>query len=128
MRPERPQLAQLVEHQRRIGGLGLPQSRLQPLQHLLHARGRAFLLLDAVLEALHLVLHAAVGFLELGAIAEQVQHAGRLRPRAWRAARAEPQEAELSDELMSGAMIRTRATGMSEAAPVSATRAGLAAP
>ena len=54
--PEGPQLAQLIEDQGRIGGFGLRQTRLQALQHLLHARRGAFLLLDAILEALQLVL------------------------------------------------------------------------
>ena len=69
---QRPQLAQLIEHQGRVGRIRLAQSCFDPLQHFLHASGRTFLLLDAVFEALHLVLDTAIGFLELGAIAEKM--------------------------------------------------------
>jgi len=53
----------------------LRQPFLEPLQQFLHARRRAFLLLDAVLEPLDLILRVAEGFLELDAVAEQVHHA-----------------------------------------------------
>ncbi len=72
---QRPQLAQLIEHQRWIGGIGLAEARFQGLQHFLHAHGRPFLLLDAVLEALDLILDAAVSLLELGTIAKQTDQA-----------------------------------------------------
>ena len=73
--PQIPQFAQLIEHQRRIARLRLRQARLQGLQHFLHARGRAFLLLDAILHALHFILQRDMGFLQFRAIAKQVQHA-----------------------------------------------------
>ncbi len=69
-----PQAPQLVEHQRRVGGVGCTQASLERGQHPLHALGRRLLLLDEILEAVGLVLQAAVGLLQLGAVAEQRQH------------------------------------------------------
>ena len=48
---------------------------LEHAQHLLRAQRRAFLLFDAVLETIDLVLQRGVGLLQLGAIAEQREHA-----------------------------------------------------
>jgi hypothetical protein len=72
---EIPQLAQLIEHQSGISGLGLGQAPFQALQHFLYARGGAFLLLDPILQSLHFVLQRDMGFLQFGAVTKQVQHA-----------------------------------------------------
>ncbi|TLY62161.1 MAG: hypothetical protein E6K48_05495 [Gammaproteobacteria bacterium] len=69
-----PQAAQLIEHQRRVAGLGRDEPPLERSQHVLHALGGRLLLLDQVLEAEGLLLQVAVGLLELGAIAKQRQH------------------------------------------------------
>ncbi len=70
-----PHGAQLVEHQRRIGGLGQPQPRFQRTEHLLHAGRGALLLLDPVLEPIDLLLQLAIGLLQLRAIAKQREDA-----------------------------------------------------
>ena len=57
--PERPQLLELVEHQRLVAALRLREALLEGLQHFLDAGGRAFLLLDPVLEALDFLLRVA---------------------------------------------------------------------
>src|SRR5215469_16353088 len=67
----------------------------------MRALRRAFLLLDEILQAVDLLLQVAVGFLQLGAIAEQRQDpmvllAGRLR------AQAELEKTKLSQRLHEG--------------------------
>src|SRR5262245_50637104 len=73
---ELPEPAQLIEHERGIAALLRAEPLLERRQHFLHARGRAFLLLDAILEAIDLVLELAVGFLELRAILEKREYPG----------------------------------------------------
>ena len=69
--PGLPEPAELVEHDGRIGRLGNAETHLEGVQHFLHAHGRAFLLLDAVLEPVDFFLQLPVGFLQLGAIAKK---------------------------------------------------------
>ncbi len=68
--PGLPEATQLVEHERRITALRIGEAHLERAEHLLHALRRAFLLLDAVLEAIDLILQPAIGLLELGTLAE----------------------------------------------------------
>src|SRR5262245_48919737 len=58
-----PQRPQLIEHQRRIAALLRPEPLLEGSEHLLHAGGSAFLLLDTVFETIDLVFELAVSFL-----------------------------------------------------------------
>ena len=97
--PERPDLAQLVEHQRLVGGGRLRKSRLEPLQQFLHARRGAFLLLDAILEALDFFLRAAERFLQLNAVAEQVEDAPFVRLRIAPLAERHAHESQLAEAL-----------------------------
>src|SRR5262249_53620149 len=69
-----PQAAQLVEHERRIGGLGDAQAPLERVEHLLGAQRGALLLFDQVLETKGLFLQIAIGLFQLRAVAEQGQH------------------------------------------------------
>ncbi len=71
---ELPQCAQLVEHERGIAAFLSTEPLLESRQHFLDALGSAFLLLDAVLEPVDLVLQLAVGFFQFRAIAEQRQN------------------------------------------------------
>ncbi len=87
----------MVEHNGRIGGLGHAETHLERVQHLLHAGSRPFLLLDAVLETVDLFLQLAVGFFQLGTIAEQRQDAIVLRFRSrFVLAKRELEKTELS--------------------------------
>ena len=69
--PGLPEAAQLIEHERGIAALRRAEPQLERAEHFLHALRRAFLLLDAVLQAIDFVLQLAIGFLELRTIAEQ---------------------------------------------------------
>ena len=74
VRSSRPQVAQLEEDECGISGLGNPEAALEMLEHFTNARGRAFLLLETILQTMDFVLQFRIRFLELGAIAEQLQH------------------------------------------------------
>src|SRR6185437_3586899 len=69
-----PERAQLIEHERRIGGLDEPEAALESGKHLLNACRCALLLLDPVLEPIDLLLQLAIGLLELGPILEKQQY------------------------------------------------------
>src|SRR5207237_310090 len=97
-----PQAAQLIEHQRRVSGLGGAQAPLERIEHVLHALGGTFLLLEQVLEAEDLVLQPAVGLLELGAVAKQRQHPVVLIIGLAIRAEAELEKAELTQRLHEG--------------------------
>src|SRR5580704_2339370 len=72
--PQLPQAAQLIKHQRRKAALRKPEARFEHTQHLLRAQSRAFLLFDAIFEAVDFVLQGRVSFFELGPIAEQREY------------------------------------------------------
>ena len=73
--PQLPQAPQLIENQRRKAALREPEPRFEHSQHLLGAQGGAFLLFDAIFETIDFVLERGVGFLQLGAVAKQREHA-----------------------------------------------------
>src|SRR5262249_40174189 len=62
--PALPQAAQLVEGERRVGGLVGAEARLELGEHVLHALRGRLLLLDQVLEPVGLLLQLAVSLLE----------------------------------------------------------------
>ena len=67
-----PQAAQLEEHQRAESGARIGEQIAERIQLLLHADGRAFLLLQAVAQQVKFVLEIGVGFFEARAILEQL--------------------------------------------------------
>src|ERR1700730_7760099 len=90
-----PELAQLVEDQSGIGGVGDAEAHFQRVQHFLDALGGPFLLLDAVLEAVDLFLQLPVGLFQLGTVAKQGENAAVLVLR-FDLPKRELEEAELS--------------------------------
>ncbi len=93
-----PQPPQLVEHERGITGVGHPQPRLERVEHFLDTLRGPFLLLDAVLETIDLVLQLAVCLLELGSVTEQGEDAILLGGRRF-LAKVELEKSELSQRL-----------------------------
>src|SRR5579862_3254484 len=73
--PGLPEPAQLIEYQRRERRLGETEPALERTQHFLHSLRGTLLLLDAILQAIDLLLQLPVRLLQLRTVAKQSEHA-----------------------------------------------------
>ncbi len=67
-----PQRAQLIEHQRAEAGFRVAEQLAERVQLLLHAYGRAFLLLEAIAQQMKFVFEVGIGLLEASTILEEL--------------------------------------------------------
>ncbi len=67
-----PQRAQLEEHQRAEAGLRIAEQIAERIELLLHADGRAFLLLEAVAQQMKFVLEVGVGLFQARTVLEEL--------------------------------------------------------